>query len=150
MDLASLIISIVGAVLSLVGIGVTLMLARRTASLEKSIKEKYSTSLAAMHFNETKQDHIQELKTIKSVIIANLSSELELKYWDDLVITIKRIERDLSLIGDDQTKTAENTIKEIMSLLSKTDYGTDYKNRMMVELFNDLIIFLETYKHLGG
>lgn len=148
MSIASFILSIVSVVLGVVSIYITLKLTKRTSELREEIRIKYDNSRAAARFNEKKLENIDKINNIKKQIIENIDQEPSLEALDELYLTIKRIQKNLLLLKGKEVEEAKKTVEGLKSALEYTEFGSQEKNKIILEYLRDIIIFLESYEYI--
>ena len=150
MDLASLIIGILGFVTSLVGVVITIRLSKRTNEIKKEIEKKYSKSLALIRYSEKKNDYSAILKRIRESLFDCGSSDISVRDLSDLDLTLHKIRSDIININDEKTKELESTISNVIDMLNNTVMDTENKNTTIATSLSEIISFLESYTHFGG
>lgn len=148
MNVASLVLSAIGAFLSLISIYITIKLTKRTSELRKEIKTKYDNSRAINRFNEKKYENLSKINEIKEAIISNINEELSLKTLDDLHLFINRIQKNLSPIQDKRLEDGKKVIENLKSILENTNLDAESKNKMILENLREIIVFLESYEYI--
>lgn len=154
MELASLIVSIVGCVLSGIGIVITLMLTRKTKYIENQLKDKIKYRLTAGHFSEKKSDYIQTLNKVRDSLLKNMNNELDDENW----AALDRVLKQLSLDVDVMVKTmSEDSFEDLKDIIVKTFENimdsngvTMNRNKMSISFIDTILATLESSSIIGG
>lgn len=150
MEIWSFVVGIIGMLASVVGIFITVHLAKRTNEIKRELSKRYDIALSTMHFNETKRENISKLCECRTIILDNMFEEMDIKTWSQLDSTLKRIQNDLFCLDDEIAKETTQTINDALDFLSNDEQTTENKNKIIVGYLNDIVGYLESYKHIGG
>lgn len=150
MEIWSFIVGIIGAVASVFGIFITLYLTKRTKEIKNELSKRYDIALSTMHFNETKRENILKLSECRDEIMNQIFEEMNIKIWSQLDSTLKKIQSDLSCLDNEIAKETAKTITDALDFLGNGEQSIENKNKIIIGYLNDIIGYLESYKHIGG
>ena len=150
MNLASLIVSIVGCLLSLIGILITLHLTKRTKRIEDDLSNKFNNKLSTSHFNENRIEYVNRLTSIRDEIIANPSSDLSFDCWTKLDELLKKINVDVKSNENAYFKEASELLIALSSDINDKNSQITDRNKNIVSNLNALIAILNSNLLIGG
>lgn len=150
MNLASFIVSIVGCLLSLIGILITLHLTKRTKRIEDDLSNKFNNKLSTSHFNENRIEYVNRLTSIRDEIIANPSSDLSFDCWTKLDELLKKINVDVKSNENAYFKEASELLIALSGDINDKNSQITDRNKNIVSNLNALIAILNSNLLIGG
>ena len=147
MEKWSLFVSIIGCVLSCIGIIITIRLTHRTKRIENDIKNRFKRQLSTNHFNENRFDYIKVLNDYKNALLTD-SSNISIELYDKTDLAIKRINNDIKLLQEDESIVELPDLLKDLVLYMSNETQKDDKNA--ISIINSIVVILETVNVMGG
>ena len=140
MDIASLVVSIVGLVVSTIGVFLTIRLAGRTKKIEENLEKKYVSRLSLDEYKRNKDGYLDELNKI---IMLSEGCDFDVRNCKTkLNIILSEIS---ALIIDEESEpfvTIKEDISKVNSYISQDMITKESRNSNVINLLIHMVAFI--------
>lgn len=136
MEIASLVISIFGAIVSVIGVFLTIRLAGRTKRIENSLNDKHLAQLSLAKFNQDKDNYVKRIDKITKEKNNLINS------YDEIIEIQSSLE---AILSDIPTKNAGKIFDVVKTLGDVTKTTTKGNIQQSEENITSTLIRLKSF-----
>ena len=149
MDIASLVVSIVGCILSVISIVITVKLTKRTERIEKELKDKLKRNISAGRFNEKRNEYSHSLRELRDNIVRAMGTAIGDDCWAKLDMVVKELKTGIQTVKDDYSESVLTLIDSLLDVASCEEDDPKSQNKKIISILDSLIPSLESITTIG-